>query len=89
MPRAELRIADEFVDALAEIYSDRALARIRRAVENLALFPEMGSPLARPSLVAQFGEGIRHVCVSTFYLVYRFDGSTVDVLALVYGPSVV
>lgn len=89
MPRAELRIAEEFSVGLAEIYSDRVLERIERAVRGLTEFPEMGSPLVRRSLVSQYGEGLRQIPVATFLIVYRYEGRAVDVLALVYGPSVV
>lgn len=89
MPSAQLRIAEEFSAALAEIYSDSVLSRIESAVRNLAQFPEMGSPRVRRCLVEQYGEGLRQVPISTFLIVYRYDGRTVDVLALVYGPAVV
>lgn len=88
MPKAELRITEEFSAGLAEIYSDRVLERIERAVRSLAEFPEMGSPLVRKSLVSQYGEGLRQVPVATFLIVYRREERSVDVLALVYGPSV-
>lgn len=89
MHSIELRIADEFTDALAEIYSDALLSRIYSAVSSLATFPDSGSPLARKSLVERYGEGIRQLAVSRFVIVYRHVGNTVDVLALVYGPSIV
>lgn len=89
MPSAELRIAEEFSAALAEIYSTRVLSRIESAVRSLAQFPEMGSPRIRRCLVEQYGDNLRQVPVSTFLVVYRYDEKTVDVLALVYGPAVV
>lgn len=88
MPRASLRIAEEFSASLAEIWSDRMLERIERAVRNLGDYPEMGSPLVRRSLVGQYGDSLRQIPIATFLIVYRYDGQTVDVLALVYGPSV-
>lgn len=89
MPRVELRIAEEFSAALAEIYSTRVLSRIESVVRSLAQFPEMGSLRVRRCLVEQYGGNLRQVPVSTFLVVYRYDGKTVDVLALVYGPAVV
>ena len=89
MPSAELRIAEEFSAALAEIYSTRVLSRIESVVRSLAQFPEMGSPRVRRCLVEQYGDNLRQVPVSTFLVVYRYDEKTVDVLALVYGPAVV
>lgn len=88
MHSIELRIADEFTDALAEIYSDDLLSRIYSAVSSLATFPDSGSPLVRKSLVERYGEGIRQLAVSRFVIVYRHVGNKVDILALVYGPSI-
>ena len=88
MPNARLRIADEFVEALAGVSSDRVLARIRVALDGLAAFPEMGSPLVRCSIANLYGEGLRQIPISSFLVVYRYDGEFVDVLTLVYGPSV-
>lgn len=85
----ELRIADEFTDALAEISSDALPSRIYSAASSLATFPDSGSPLARKSLDERFGEGIRQLAVSRFVIVCGHVGDTVDVLALVYGPSIV
>lgn len=89
MPSARLRIAEEFVSALGEAYSHRVLARIHDALSNLQAFPEMGSPRVRSCLSDLYGEGLRQIAISTLLIVYRYDGATVDVLALVYGPSVV
>lgn len=89
MHSIELRIADEFTDALAEIYSDALLSRIYSAVSSLATFPDSGSPLARKSLVERYGEGIRQLAVSRYVIVCRYVSDTVDVLVLVYGPSIV
>lgn len=83
-----LRIADEFVEGLAGIYSPQLLERIRRMLETLRQSPEIGSPNVRQSLIAQYGEDLRKIPVSTFVIVYRFDGETVDVLSLLYGPAI-
>lgn len=85
----EIRFAEEFSAALAGIWSDRVLVRIKKLLTLLAANPEMGSPNIRASLIAQYGEGLHKVSLSNFIIVYRFDGYTVDVLALVYGPSIV
>lgn len=88
MPSARPRIADEFVEALAGVSSDRVLARIRAALDSLGAFPEMGSPLVRRSITNLYGEGLQQIPISSFLVVYRYDGKFVDVLTLVYGPSV-
>lgn len=89
MPSVELRIADEYVEALAEIYPERVLASIEMALNSLKLFPESGSPRVRQSLAARCGEGLRRLVVSRFVIVYRYRQHSVDVRALVYGPTIV
>ncbi|HJA29500.1 type II toxin-antitoxin system RelE/ParE family toxin [Thermophilibacter provencensis] len=89
MPNVELRISEEFSAGLADIYSERVLGRIWDALNNLQSFPEMGSARVRRCLTDQYGEELRQIPISTFLIVYRYDGRVVDVLALVYGPSVV
>ena len=83
-----LRIAEEFSQGLSLIWSDRVLGQIRHLLELLATMPEIGSENVRPALKVRYGERIRKLPVSKFIIIYRFDGSTIDVLALVYGPGV-
>lgn len=88
MPKATLRIADEFVEDLALIYSGTLLSRIHTVLNQLPQFPDMGSPNVRPSLIQQYGEGIRTLSISSFVLVYRHRDEVVDVLALIHGPRI-
>ena len=88
MPK-KLRIADEFVYALAGIYSQRALDHIENLLSLLPENPEIGSSNVRQSLIERYGNGVRKLPVSSFVIVYRISGEYVDVLALVYGPSIV
>ena len=88
MPK-KLRIADEFTHGLARVYSDRVLDHVRNLVSLLPDNPELGSANVRQSLIDRYGEGIRKIPVSNFVIVYRVSGDYVDVLALVYGPSIV
>ena len=89
LPTFPLRIAEEFTESLASIYSPRLLDHIKGILALLETTPEIGSANVRPCLVERYGTGLRKIPVSTFVIVYRFDGSTVDVLALVYGPRIV
>ena len=84
----QLRIADEFIADLADVQSQKALARIYDQVRLLERFPEMGSPDVRPVLVRRYGAGLRQLVVAPYVIVYRYGGGYVDVLALVYGPAV-
>ena len=88
MPKARVRIADEFVYDLAEVFSRRVLDQVRKNVELLAYFPELGSANVRESLVERYGPHLRKIAISTFVIVYRYENDVVDVLALVYGPSI-
>lgn len=83
-----IRLTDEFVEGLAHVWSPRVLDHIRGLIALLPTNPKIGSPRVRRSLRARYGENLRKLTVSTFVIVYRFDGETIDVLALVYGPSV-
>ena len=88
MPK-KLRIADEFICALAGIYSESLLDRIHYLLTLLPSNPELGSANVRQSLVKRYGTGLRKIPVSTFVIIYRIDEECIDVLALVYGPSVI
>ena len=88
MPK-QLRIADEFTNALAGIYSQRVLDHVRNLISLLPENPELGSANVRQSLIDRYGTGVRKIPVSTFAIVYRITESSIDVLALVYGPAVI
>lgn len=88
MPK-KLRIADEFVCALAGIYSESLLDRIHNLLTLLPGNPELGSANVRESLVKRYGTDLRKIPISTFVIVYRIEGEHIDVLALVYGPSII
>lgn len=89
MPKYPLRIAEEFSHGLAGVYSERVIHQIRTLLELLQDNPEMGSCDVRESLTRVYGSGLRKLPVSSFVIIYRFDGEGIDVLALVYGPAVV
>lgn len=88
MRKVPLKISEESSWGLAAVYSPRVEGEIRTLIERLSEFPELGSSNVRESLRRRYGGDIRKLAVSTFILVYRFDGSCVEVLALVPGPSV-
>jgi mRNA-degrading endonuclease RelE of RelBE toxin-antitoxin system len=84
----EIRLTDEFIEGLSRIWSERVLDHIRSLVNLLTTTPEMGSPDIRKSLRHRYGDNIRKLNVSTFVILYRFDGTVVEVLAVEYGPNV-
>jgi len=87
--RVELRVTDEFVSSLATVTSPRVLERIRRVLEDLRSFPDMGSTDVRPCLARRYGEGLRKISVASLVIVYRHTADAVEVLALVWGPTIV
>ena len=91
MPEPEaypMRIAEEFWQGLAAIWSERLLSHIREVLKTLQTSPLIGSANVRQSLIDLYGRNLRKIPVSTFVIVYRFENGIIDVLALVYGPNV-
>jgi hypothetical protein len=88
MTHAILRVTESFIEDTGRIYSPRVNERIRQCLNMIEHNPDIGSPLARPYLTERYGADIRTVAISTFVLVYRHNGDFVDVLALVYGPTI-
>ena len=89
MPDAyPIRFSEEFAEGLARIWSPRVLDQIQHLTSLLPTTPEMGSADVRKSLITRYGPNLRKLPVSTFVIVYRFDGVTVEVLALEYGPGI-
>lgn len=80
---AEVVLTERFVEDVSEVWSDRVVQRIRRAVELLERFPEMGSMDVPASIRREFGEGIRKYVIPPFDLVYEYDFGT-DMVT-VYG----
>lgn len=83
-----IRLSEEFIEGLARVWSPRVLDHIQSVVSLLPANPQMGSADVRDSLLRRYGVGLRKLSVSTYVIVYRFDGEVVDVLALEYGPRI-
>ena len=88
MPERRLVIAEEFAYGLANVYSDTLRKRIFGLLRSIQEFPGMGSADVRDSLVERYGEGLRKIGVSSFVIVYRLTDTTIEVLSLVYGPTI-
>ena len=83
-----MRLTDEFIDGLARVWSPRIRDHIRGLIALLPTNPQLGSPRVRRSLKERYGDNLRKLTVSTFVIIYRFDGEFIDILALVYGPNI-
>ena len=84
-----MRIAEEFVYALADVYSESALDQIRNSLNLLENAPLMGTTLVRSSLARRYGGTMRVLPVLTLSIVYRYDSAenVIDVLSLIYGTA--
>lgn len=76
---ATLIFADAFVDALADIQSERLYRKILTLVSYLATMPEMGSPTVPDAARRRFGDGVRKLVVSPFDILYIYDAELDEV----------
>lgn len=85
-----IRYASRLAEDISLIYSDRLRRQIKDILNDLPKYPEMESANVRQSLVDRFGPHLRKIAISTFLLICRYEeaSSSIDVLALVYGPRV-
>ena len=86
----EVVYADEFVEGVSRIWSNRVLDDLNARLEAIERFPELGSTNVRPSLVERFGPGLRKYPVSSFVIVYRYlpERERLEFLALPNGRTV-
>ena len=84
-----MRISEEFVYALADVYSESALDKIRNSLYLLENAPLMGTTVVRSSLARRYGGTMRVLPVLTLSIVYRYDSAenVIDVLSLIYGTA--
>lgn len=82
--------ADEFIDGVASIYSDRVLRELDSRLNSIRTFPLIGSNNLRPSLSELYGEDILKFPLSPFVIVYRYKEKEglVEFLALPYEKSI-
>lgn len=70
---ALLVFSDGFVEALADIKSDRLRERIVALVANLEDFPRADSPDVRASIKARFGGKVRKIVAGPYDIFYIYD----------------
>ncbi len=76
---ARLIFSDTFVDALADVQSERVYQRIITLVSYLEHMPEMGSPDVPEAARRRFGEGARKLVASPFDVLYLYDADRDEV----------
>lgn len=81
---------DEFIDGVAQIYSERVLNELSESLIAIRSFKDLGTGFVRESLRKRYGDDIRKFPVSPFVIVYRYDENrnTVEFLALPHEKTV-
>lgn len=70
---ASMEYAQGFAADVAQISSQQVEAHLVRVLRMLEAFPLSGSPDVPPSIVREFGPGVRKCVVCPFDLVYEYD----------------
>ena len=73
---ASIVATQHFVEDLAEVWSERIVQNVERAVHAIATFPRIGSSEIAPSISEEFGENVMKVSVKPFDLIYEYDEAT-------------
>lgn len=82
LPRArdDLIQIRAFIAQDSKVNARRWIAKIRRSVEGLRLFPDAGS------MVADFPQaGLRESFVGAYRVIYRLRGNAVEILRVIHG----
>ncbi len=87
---AAIKATEELAEELAGITSLKVEQDLRRTVEALRQFPELGSAKAPRSIQQLYGNDIRKINVGPFLLVYRYSKKedTVFLYGLIYTRTV-
>ncbi len=82
----EIRYAEQFIDDARSIRLAKKRQEVRHRIEQLADFPELGSPNLPASIVERYGANVRKLVVNPFIVVYEIDweADAIDVLALIH-----
>lgn len=83
---ARITYSEQFIEDAQGIRLAKKRAQVRRSIEQLSDFPEIGSPTLSDYIVKEYGPQVRKLVVSPFVAIYEYDGDadTVNVLALVH-----
>ena len=82
----EIRYAEQFIADAQSIRLASKREEVKRRVEQLADFPEIGSANLSESIVERYGPNVRKLVVNPFLVVYEIDApaDAVNVLALIH-----
>ena len=82
----ELRYTEQFIEDASSIRLDSKRREVRRRIEQLLDFPEIGSANLPDSIVKRFGSDVRKLIIDPFIVVYEFDrtADAVNILALIH-----
>ena len=82
MRKNEIVLFERFLGDMSNINSFAVVQHVRKLLDNLASFPNMGRAAESRTLVGRFGEGVRTLVCGNYLFVYVYEGDVVKVLAL-------
>ena len=78
--RDELKAIQAYIARDSELYAQRLVQKIRHAVRQLRLFPELGS------VVEQWGrKDVREIVVGNYRIIYRVIGKEVWIRTVIHA----
>ena len=80
----EIRYTEAFIEDAASVSLESKRHEIRRRVEQLASFPEMGSANLPESIRARYGSDVRKLVVNPFLVIYEVSDDAVEMLGIVH-----
>lgn len=82
---AKIVYTRQYLDSVADIWSDRVLMKIISIMRSLEAAPEIGSKNVPASVKEEFGDTVYKIPVASFDIIYEYfpQTDTVHILALV------
>lgn len=82
----EIRYTEQFIEDVRSIQLASKRREVRRRIEQLSDFPDLGSSNLSESIVEQYGSCVRKLIVNPFIVVYEIDNQedAVNILGLIH-----
>lgn len=87
---SEIRYTEQFIEDVRSVQLASKRQEIRRRIEQLSDFPDLGSSNLSESIVEQYGSCVRKLIVNPFIVVYEIDKheDAVNILGLIHQRAV-